>query len=160
MRVSYNEISSSAKVWIYQSDRIIKADEKERINQALSDFLTTWDSHQSPLKCYGDIWYDVFIVIMVDEQINQASGCSIDKSVHFIKEIEKEIGLNLMDRMIFAYKDTDGVKLISRPEFQNAIDKGSIHDNTIVFNNLVINKEEFELKWEVPLKNSWHKQLC
>ena len=159
-RVSLNEMPSSAKVWIYQSDRIISSGEKERISNALSDFLSNWDSHQNPLKCYGDIWYDAFIVIMVDEEVNHASGCSIDKSVHFIKDIEKEIGLNLMDRMIFAYKDSDAVMLISRAEFQSALNNGSINEDTIVFNNLVTNKAEFELKWEVPLKESWHKQLC
>ena len=158
-RVSYDKIPAGAKVWIYQSDRIIVADEKERIKTALSGFLNNWDSHQSPLKCYGDIWYDVFIVIMVDEEINQASGCSIDKSVHFINDIEKEIGLSLMDRMVFAYKEKDKIKLVSRETFQRSIEEGTITDNTIVFNNLVTNKAEFETKWEVPLKESWHKQL-
>jgi hypothetical protein len=158
-RVGYNEIPASAKVWIYQSDRIINAFEKERINNALSSFLNNWDSHQNPLKCYGDIWYDVFIVIMVDEEINKASGCSIDKSVHFIKDIEKETDLKLMDRMVFAYKEKQEIKLVSRSEFQSAIENGSINDDTIVFNNLVITKAEFDLKWEVPLKESWHKQL-
>ncbi|HIF15495.1 MAG TPA: ABC transporter ATPase [Bacteroidetes bacterium] len=160
MQVSYDEIPSSAKVWIYQSDRIIKADEKENIKKALSGFLNNWDSHQSPLKCYGDIWYDIFIIIMVDENLNNASGCSIDKSVHFIKEVEKEMGLSLMDRMIFAYKEKEDIKLVSRSDFQNGINKGDINENTRVFNNLVITKAEFELKWEVPLKESWHKQLC
>jgi len=160
MRVSYDEIPASAKVWIYQSDRFIKADEKESIKKALSGFLNNWDSHQSPLKCYGDIWYDIFIIIMVDEKLNNASGCSIDKSVHFIKDIEKETDLKLMDRMVFAYKEKEDIKLVSRSEFQSAIENGSINDDTIVFNNLVITKAEFDLKWEVPLKESWHKHLC
>jgi len=160
MQVSYDEIPSSAKVWIYQSDRIIKADEKENIKSALSGFLNNWESHQIPLKCYGDIWYDVFIVIMIDETLNNAGGCSIDKSVHFIKDIEKEMGLSLMDRMIFAYKEKEDIKLVSRSEFQNSINKGEINEDTRVFNNLVITKGEFELMWEVPLKESWHKQLC
>ena len=159
-RVALNEMPPSAKVWIYQSDRIINSNEKEKISIALTNFLNNWDSHQNPLKCYGDIWYNTFIVIMVDEEVNHASGCSIDKSVHFIKDIENEIGLNLMDRMIFAYKELDTVMLVTRLEFQNALENGSINEDTIVFNNLVTNKAEFESKWEVPLKESWHKQLC
>jgi hypothetical protein len=32
----------------------------------------------------------------------------------------------------------------------------SISKNTIVFNNLVVNKHEYENHWEVPAEESWH----
>ena len=32
----------------------------------------------------------------------------------------------------------------------------SVSKNTIVFNNLVTNKEEYLSHWEVPAEESWH----
>ena len=44
-------------------------------------------------------------------------------------------------------------------EFQDAIAQNKVNENTIVFNNLVQNKQDFEQNWRVELKNSWHKNL-
>jgi hypothetical protein len=35
----------------------------------------------------------------------------------------------------------------------------AVSGNTIVFNNLVENKEEFETHWEVPASDSWHSRF-
>ena len=35
----------------------------------------------------------------------------------------------------------------------------SVTGDTIVFNNLVNTKIEFETAWEVPAKDSWHKHM-
>ena len=159
MNSTFNDMPSSSKVWIYQSDRILNSSEKERIQHALDDFLQSWHSHQQDLRAYGQIWHDAFIVIMVDENVNMASGCSIDKSVHLVKDIESQIGVSLMDRMNFAYIDKEGAKIVSKDVFASLIEAGKIDDDTRVFNNLVSTKAEFEEKWKIPLAQSWHKQL-
>lgn len=38
-------------------------------------------------------------------------------------------------------------------------EKGELTDNTIVFNNTITTKKEFDLAWKISLKDSWHKQL-
>ena len=64
-----------------------------------------------------------------------------------------------MNRMIFAVNDNGDLKLIDRKGFEDLYSTGAINDNTIVYNNLVNTKEEFEKKWEIPLAESWHKQM-
>jgi hypothetical protein len=96
---------------------------------------------------------------VVDESQAGASGCSIDKSVRFMKELEVQYNINLFDRFNLAYKQDNIIRSVPRNQFEELIKAGTITQNTIVFNNLVQTLAELETKWEVPLKDSWHIQL-
>ena len=96
---------------------------------------------------------------MVDESLAGASGCSIDKSVHFIKQIEQHYGVDLFDRMTFTYKDGETVKSAPRMEFAELYKMGKINDATLVFDNLVKTKGDFTSNWVKPLGESWHKRM-
>ena len=96
---------------------------------------------------------------MVDESLAGASGCSIDKSVHFIKQLEQHYSIDLFDRMTFTYKDGDQVKTAPRDEFAALYQAEKINDTTLVFDNLIKNKGEFEEQWLKPLGESWHKRM-
>jgi hypothetical protein len=41
-------------------------------------------------------------------------------------------------------------------DFKKMVKSKAVTENTIVFNNLVVNKEEFLTQWEVPAHQSWH----
>ncbi|HNQ00626.1 MAG TPA: ABC transporter ATPase, partial [Bacteroidia bacterium] len=118
-----------------------------------------WTAHDKALKAGFEIRYNRFIILSIDEKQAAATGCSIDKSVHFIQKLEQELNISLMNRMLFAYKEGDKVKVSNRSEFEERIEKGLINSETIVFNNLVQSIADMEMNWEVPLKNSWHKAL-
>jgi len=111
------------------------------------------------LKAKAEIRYNRFLILIVDESQAGASGCSIDKSVNFIKKLEQEFGINLLDRFNLAYREGEKVLSAPRDEFEDLLRSGKIHSNTIVYNNLVQNLEQLESKWEVPFKDSWHNQL-
>lgn len=96
---------------------------------------------------------------MVDEEQAGATGCSIDKSVNLMKQIEEELDINLFDRFNIAYRDVNGIRSCSREEFENLISEGKITENTIVFNNLIQTVAEVENNWEIPFKNSWHPRV-
>jgi hypothetical protein len=96
---------------------------------------------------------------MIDKNYTEASGCSIDKSVHFIQSLEKEFNITLMDRMLFAYKNNGRVEVVSKKEFSSLLSQGVVNDETTVFNNLVQSKEELNKNWEVALKESWHRDV-
>ena len=46
-----------------------------------------------------EIKYNRFIVIGLNQENASASGCSIDASVHFIQSLEKEMDVDLLDKM-------------------------------------------------------------
>ena len=98
--------------------------------------------------------------MMVDEKQAMASGCSIDKSVHFIMGLENEFNISLTNRMLFAYTNNGTeVFIADRNEFERLIKEKVIKDDTKVYNTLVKDKSELEAGFEIPFEKSWHKNL-
>jgi len=157
--VSYRDLPGDSTVWIYQSTREILSEEVKGINEKASDFLLNWAAHGTVLKAAIELFYDYFIVVFVDEKSAKASGCSIDKSFQFIKNIESGYELDLLNRMVVAYRNDLGIQLTRIDKFEQLIQDGLVTENTIVFNNLVNTKSDFDSKWEVLLKDSWHRRM-
>jgi hypothetical protein len=150
-------ISENARVWIYQATRPLNSDEETQIQKDLNAFTSQWQAHGHQLAAAAEIRYHRFIILMVDESHAGASGCSIDKSVHLMKEIENRLNINLFDRFNIAYRSPSGeIESCGRNEFESLLASGKVNENTIVFNNLVQTVKELNSNWEVPLKNSWH----
>lgn len=159
MFTEYKNLPDTARVWIYQSNREFTENEISFINEKAREFINSWTRHGDDLKGSFTIKYNQFLVIGVDESFNNVSGCSIDASVHFIQELEKEFQLDLMDKMNISFKNGEHINLVKLPDFQKYVREKKITQETIVFNNMVNTKEDFEHKWEVPAKNSWHKRF-
>jgi len=159
MIVPFQEMPPEARVWIYQADRSFTRDEEELIETETASFIERWTAHGEGLRGAFSLYYDQFLMISVDESFNQASGCSIDDSVHFIKELESRLGLSLLDRRV-AFLIQNGVEkpeveLEPLPSVRQKITSGYIDENTIIFNNTVTNKKDFQSQWKIEAKNSW-----
>lgn len=159
MNTALEQLDDHSRVWIYQSNKELTDIEAEQIRTLLADFTEQWTSHNRMLKAYSNIYYNRFLVMMVDETQADASGCSIDKSVHFIQYLEKRFGIHLLDRMLFTWKQGEKIKIAPKDEFSDLYQDGQISDDTLVFDNLVSEKWQFEKSWIKPLKESWHKRL-
>ena len=152
-------INENSRVWVYQSNKEFNNNELNLLKSLLLDFTKTWSAHNQQLNATYEIKYNRFIILIVDENQAGASGCSIDKSVHLMKEIEQKFNINLFDRFHIAWKDKVTVYSASRVEFETLIEKKEINTETIVFNNLVLNYKEYLNNWEIPFKNSWHSKI-
>ncbi len=157
---AYQDLPYSSRLWLYQSDRPFSPEEVRKIREKGAAFINEWTAHGSKMKAALEVFHDHFIGIFADETTTEASGCSIDSSVHFIQELEQEFNIHLMDRTNVAYrKQDDTIRVVSLEKFREMTKVGMIGEETTVFNNLVTTKEEFEKNWEVPFHQSWHKQL-
>ena len=156
---SYTELPGNSRVWIYQCNRELSPDETKNIKHRTDQFVFDWASHGAKLSAQIEIFYNVFLVVFVDEEIANASGCSIDKSFQLIKDLETEFNISLLDRMIIAYRKDQKIHMCRIDEFEGLIKEGKITEDTIVFNNLVDRKNDFDSKWEVLIKDSWHYRL-
>jgi hypothetical protein len=154
-----NNLPDSSRVWVYQSNRAFTQEELVELKNELDQFGASWEAHGTKLNSAIEIYYNQFIVIFVDESGQEATGCSIDKSVVLVKMIESKYGISLLDRMNLTYKTDDAVENIRMADFQKLAQKGQIQNTVTVFNNLVFSKAEFISKWEVEAKDSWHANL-
>jgi hypothetical protein len=153
------QFSENSRVWVYQANKKLADNEVNQIQNELDSFATSWTAHNHQLKAKGEVRYNRFIILTVDESQAGASGCSIDKSVHFIQQLEREHGITLLDRFNLAYREGSEVHSAPRQDFEQLLKQGTINSNTIVFNNMVQCQSDLQTKWEVPFKDSWHMQL-
>jgi hypothetical protein len=153
------QFSENSRVWVYQADKKLSDTEVEQIKTQLDNFTTGWTAHNNQLKAKAEVRYNRFLILIVDESQAGASGCSIDKSVNFMKQIGQEFNINLLDRFNLAYRDGEEVLSAPRHDFEAMIKAGKINTDTVVYNNMVQNIAELQNKWEVPFKDSWHIQL-
>jgi hypothetical protein len=152
-------MNDQARVWIYQANRIFNEIEITQLQQMLIEFTKNWTAHNQQLKADFELKYDRFIILMVDESQAGASGCSIDKSVHLMKQIEQKFNVDLFDRFHISWKDKNVVKSTSKENFELLIKGGLIDSETIVFNNLVTTYNDYLTNWEISFKNSWHPKV-
>ena len=152
-------LDDSSKVWLYQADKVFTDNETELIRKRLFEFLENWTSHNRDLLTYGNVFHKRFLGIFVDESIAGASGCSIDKSVHFMESLSAQFNTDFFRRDLFTYIKDDEIHEIQFARMKTAYAQKEIDDNTLFFDNLVKDKESFLNSWLVPLKDSWHKRF-
>ena len=159
MLVSFDKLPLNSRVWVYSSNRKFIQKEIISIRKDLEDFLSIWTSHNQNLETAFELRYDRFIIIAVNQELNSASGCSIDESVRFIKKLENKYEVDLLDKMNVIYKQDKHLYHKKLNEFISMYKNNSVSLNTVVFNNLVKTVGEYKVKWEVPAKESWHNRF-
>ncbi|MGB1169273.1 MAG: ABC transporter ATPase [Flavobacteriaceae bacterium] len=159
MYVKFEDLPSNSRVWIYQSDREFSDQEINFITEKAIEFIDQWTKHGFNLKGSFTIKYNQFLVLAVDEGFNNVSGCSIDSSVRFVKELEISLEVDMMNKMNISYKDGNHINILTMSDFKEFTKSNKITSETIVFNNMVSTKQELNVHWEVPLINSWHKRF-
>ena len=155
MYTEFDQMPETARVWVYQSDRPATAGEQADILFDARSFLTSWTAHKQDLRASGRFFHNQFLVLSVDESLNQASGCSIDKSVHFVQELEQRYGIRFLDRSRQAFLIEDTVRLVSLKDLKNAVYAGEIKPETPAFNHSVATVAELKTQWLLPAAQTW-----
>jgi len=159
MLIPFENLPDSSRVWIYQANRSFSDQELQEITTQSEDFITQWTAHGANLKASFEIRYKRFIIFGLDQEVNMASGCSIDASVQFIQQLEMQYNVELLDKMNVSYKQGEFIAYKNLIDFRKMAKEKAVSPNTIVFNNLVNTKAEYLSDWEVPASESWHNRF-
>jgi hypothetical protein len=159
MYVPFETLPESSRVWVFQANRSFTDEEQEEIKQKLESFIEQWTAHGANLQASYELRYKRFIILALDQKMNAATGCSIDESVRFIQQLEKDYNVDLLDKMNVSYKQGEFVAYKTLTDFRKMAKDKAVSPNTIVFNNLVNNKAEYLSDWEVPASESWHNRF-
>lgn len=159
MYVEYDRLPAKARVWVYQADRDLTAEEQEQARQWLEGFLAEWKAHGTPLKSGFRFAHDRFLLIAVDEGAHLPSGCSIDGSARAVREIGSRLGVDFLDRSQVPYLDEEGrVATADFRRLKELVAQGAIAPQTKTFNPQVKNKAQVETDWVQPAAESWLKK--
>lgn len=157
MKITDSEIieTNDYRVIIYPASRPFVAKESKAITEKLFDFLSTWQAHSKALSSSFKIEKNQFIIITVDEDVEPASGCSMDALNGIMREIDAEYNLGLFDRMKACYVENGEIKTMKLQDFRTLLKNGEISHDIEVFDFSKSTYVSFLSDFLLPLKRSW-----
>ena len=155
MYVPFEELSAESRVWIYQGNRPFTPEEEESVHNALKRFCMEWTAHGEPLKSSFRIEKSQFVIMAVDEDYHNPSGCSIDSSVGVLRQINTITGVDLLDRTKVPFYLDGKVTLIPISQLKSNFSSGRLQASTLTCNLLAATKAQWDKKWQIAVENSW-----
>lgn len=106
----FKEMNPNSKLWIYQANRELTSTEIDWIQTQLDAYTADWAAHGNQLHAAAKTLENHFIALAVDSTQAVASGCSVDNSVRFIKDLGKELNVDFFDRLKMISENQAGEK--------------------------------------------------
>lgn len=143
------------RIWIYTLSRPLEAPEIEELKSLCRQFVSGWTAHEISLDASYELYKDRLLIFKVNEAKYNASGCSIDKQLRFVKELENKFKVELLNRLLVAYEANGGVEVVKQSAVPGLLDAHALNENTIVFNNVISSSHELDSAWRLPLRSTW-----
>lgn len=155
MYIPFSNLDFEARVWIYQANRTLTDAEIGIINETLMPATDMWEAHGQPLTASYKVFEHRFVVIGVDEKEELPSGCSIDKSTHWLQQIGNQLNIDFFDRSLAYLDENNAIQTITVPKIKQAVTQEMITPSTIIFDNQVATKAQWMNRWKTPASKSW-----
>ncbi|MDT7832636.1 ABC transporter ATPase [Flavobacteriaceae bacterium S356] len=159
MFVEFTLLPETARLWVYPSSRKFYADETPEIEEKIKKFLGTWKEESPSFKASYQIQYNRFIILAADDMEAKMTTQDIDTSVQFILQLQEEHNVILLDKMNVCFKQGEYVQYKELKDFKKLLKNKALTGKSIVFDNLVQTKEEYEHYWEAPIEESWYNRF-
>jgi hypothetical protein len=159
-RVLFDSLPDDARVWVFGAASELGEQARDRLLDAVDEYLAGWHAHGEPLVCARDWRDDRFLAVGVDQSTAGASGCSIDGLFRTLARLEPELGTKLLGGGRIYYRDATGrVVTTTRPEFATLARNGGVGPETPVFDTSLTSASAWRDAFERPARDTWHAQL-
>ncbi len=156
MKTLFPNFPDDAKLWVYAFARPLSAEDRARVEEELSAFVPSWNSHGAPVHGAFEVVNDRFLMIAgyVDGGVG---GCSTDSMVRVMKQL-RAAGIDGFDRSLVFFRDAQqNVQSVKRDDFQAMVGAGQIDANTIVFDPTIQLVQDLRRgAFETTFAKSWH----
>jgi hypothetical protein len=140
----FPKFSSEAKIWIYQANKALDKSMQLEIGQKLKSFVEEWAAHGTKLQADAEVVDEYRIVLCTDGSI-EASGCSIDSSVRFVKGLGQNYNIDFFNRLQVLVEKNGNKELIH-------FSKLGENEDALIFNPAPRNLGEFRINEKLPVK--------
>lgn len=89
----------TCRVWVFIGQRKLDPTEEAWANEQLSSFTATWQTHGKAMNANGFVFAQNALVLVANEDGVKASGCSMDKINHLVKQMGSVLGIDFFNRM-------------------------------------------------------------
>ena len=150
MLVEFDSLPETSKIYIYPGSRKLYKEELpfvlEKLNE-LTDELSSSD-------LFFDLKYDRFILVFISE-LTPLTLDQNDFLSSFIISLGKELNMGFIDKVNVCFKQGIYVQLKEIADFKKLIKNKGVSKKTIIFDNFINTKSEYENNWESPAEYSW-----
>ena len=154
-RTDIATLSDEARIWIFGISPALDASRAATMLSRIDPFLDDWAAHGQPIRSAREIRDGSFLIVAVEKSA-ETSGCSIDRMFGTLRQLERDLGVAILDAGRVFFRHGDGrVDAMSRAELR---DRGDLH--TIVFDTTAERLGEVRSgRWERRAELSWHRDL-
>ena len=154
MRVNIEQLGDEAHAWVFGISPSLDQSRQRVVLGRVEAFLEEWAAHGIPIRGACELREGSFLVVAADEN-REKSGCSIDRMFGLLRELERELGVRILDSTRVFFRENGGVRTTGRGEFASVA-----NGETVVFDVTAEHLGEIRSgTWERPAERSWHRQL-
>jgi len=142
------------RIWIYTISKALAEEQLTEFENRCQQFVSTWTAHEVSLDASFELYKNRLLIFKVNEANYNASGCSIDKQVRLVKELEQAFSVELLNRLLVAYEKNGEVVVAKQSEISALLSADTLNENTIVFDNTISHSADLAT-WKRPLKETY-----
>tara|TARA_R110001632_G_scaffold10544_7_gene38965 strand:- start:5966 stop:6448 length:483 start_codon:yes stop_codon:yes gene_type:complete len=159
MIIDFTSLPDDSKIWVYPSSRKFYTNEIEEIDAKIKTFVEDWKKEDENFKCSYQFLYNRFVIISADDETSSITSQDMDVLVGFILELQNIYEVELLDRMNVCFKQGEYVQYKELKGFKKLVKNKAVNAKTIIFDNLITSKVDFENHWEVAIEDSWYSRF-
>lgn len=154
MYLTSDQMPASSRLWIYPASRDLSPDEAYRCGEQLQAFCETWAAHGQSLQCSWAIHRNRFVLLMANEAVTGASGCSIDASTRIIRKLGEQMGIDFFDRRP-AFLIGEQIEMIALDKLSEAFAGGKVSGESLVYHLQAGTLGEWNKTTVLPVTDTW-----
>ena len=143
------------RIWIYTLSNELSNEQLVDFKNRCQTFVRGWTAHDVSLDASFELYQNRLLFFKVNEDKYNASGCSIDKQLRFVKELEQAFSVELLNRLLVAYENNNQVEVVKATQIKELLAANTISENTLVFDNTITESNQLASKWKQPLQATW-----
>jgi hypothetical protein len=156
---SMQQMPGAARVWLYTASRFLNDQEVSSILQETEVFLQGWSSHGANMDAACGMYFNRILAIAADEAQAKASGCGIDKSVQFVKQLSESRNVDFFQRTTILYQSNEALNEAPLHTFWALRKALVVNDETLVVDTTISNVEQLHDSLLKPFRESWHAEM-
>jgi hypothetical protein len=154
MYIPFENMPDHARVWIYQANRTLTSTECQIISESLATATQNWEAHGAPLQASFEIRFNQVVVLAVNESINQASGCSIDSSTRWFKDLATNLDVDFFNRDLAVVRG-NSIELIPFGLIKTSVQTEKILPNDMILTPLTDQVLKYRNGWISAAQTSY-----
>ena len=157
MYIPFQQLPDQSRVWVYQANRPLVSAEIEQISSFLTNEMNAWAAHGAPLNASFEIRFNQVVIVAVNEDVNQASGCSIDASTRWFKSLGELLQIDFFDRQIASIQG-ERISLIPITAIKDFILRADLSEEDFIIPPQTSDLGQYRNQWLQTVRESWLKK--